>query len=80
MYWDRFDICEAWNLLAHDYGLYDVKDRLNRLEFKCAPSAEFYEGLGENSKVIYDYNAARLDACDSRIKSLYNPFPQTRRG
>lgn len=25
--WDRFDICEAWSLLAHDFGLYGIADQ-----------------------------------------------------
>ena len=51
---DRFDICEAFNLLAHDFGLYDVKTRLDSLGFKSAASAEFYDGLSDNGRDIYD--------------------------
>jgi hypothetical protein len=50
MYWDRFDICEAYNLLAHDWGLYDVKARLDNIPFRCAPAAEFYEAPGWHVK------------------------------
>ena len=57
-YFDRFDICEAYNLLAHDFGLYDVKARLDNLGFRCAPSAEYYDGLSENARAIYDSHVA----------------------
>lgn len=68
---NRYDICEAYNLLAHDYGLYDVKTRLNDMEFKCAHSAEFYDGLTENGQEIYDYHSALLDANQSSIRSVF---------
>jgi hypothetical protein len=71
MYWDRFDICEAYNLLAHDWGLYDVKARLDGISFRCAPAAEFYEGLSENGKAIFDYQDAKLRAGTSNIRSQY---------
>lgn len=69
MYFDRYDICEAYNLLAHDYGLYDVKARLDSFGFKCSHSAEFYDGLTENGKEIYDYHSALIDNGESKIKS-----------
>jgi hypothetical protein len=68
---DRFDICEAYNLLAHDYGLYDVKTRLDKLGFKCAHSAEFFEGLEENGQDIYNYHAELLDQGKSPIRSNF---------
>lgn len=68
---DKYDICEAFNLLAHDYGLYDVKARLDDMGFKCASTAEFYEGLTENGQSIYDCHAAALDAGTSRIRSEF---------
>ena len=68
---DRYDICEAYNLLAHDYGLYDVKARLDKMGFKCAHSVEFYEGLTENGQAIYDANAQLLDSQESRIRSTF---------
>ena len=71
MYFDRFDICEAFNLLAHDYGLYDVKARLDAIPFKCAHSAEFYDGLSDNGKAIYDTHAFALDNGASTIKTHY---------
>ena len=68
---DRFDICEAFNLLAHDWGLYDVKARLDRMQFRCAPSAEFYDGLSDNSKLGYDHHNALLKRGDSPIRSAF---------
>lgn len=71
MYWDRFDICEAFNLLAHDWGLYDVKARLDAMSFRCAPAAEFYEGLTDNGRAIYDHHNNLLTMSDSPIRSTY---------
>ena len=71
--WDRFDICEAYNLLAHDWGLYDVKARLDGIQFKCAPSAEFYDGLSENGQAIFDYQSGLIIKGESRINSEYLP-------
>ncbi len=71
MYFDRFDICEAFSLLAHDYGLYDMYVRLNRLGFKASGSSEFYEGLTENGQAIYNHNAGLLDVGVSPIKSEF---------
>ncbi len=71
MYFDRYDICEAFNLLAHDWGLYDVKARLDSFGFKCSRSAEFYCGLTENGQAIYDYHNALLDRRQSKIRSRF---------
>ncbi len=69
MFFDRYDICEAFNLLAHDYGLYDVKERLDAFDFKCSRSAEFYEGLTENGKEIYNHHNALLDVGLTEIRT-----------
>ena len=74
MYFDRYDICEAYNLLAHDYGLYDVKTRLDNFGFKCSHSAEFYDGLTENGKEIYDHHSELLDAGNSKIRSRFTKY------
>lgn len=71
MYFDRYDICEAYNLLAYDYGLYDVTTRLNVMGFKSSHDAESYEGLSENGQVIYDSAAALLDQNISPIRSMF---------
>ena len=67
-YFDRWDVCEAYQLLAHDYGLYDVQTRLDRIRFRAARSAEFYSGLSDNGRAIYDFHAASDCA---QIRSQY---------
>lgn len=69
--WNRFDICEAYNLIAHDYGLYDVIERLRAIPFKCAPAREFYKGLSANGQAIYDYHERLLTEGESTINSEY---------
>lgn len=58
MYFDRFDICEAYSLWAHDYGEYAVITRLNRLQFRPSPLLA-YDTLTTNGRGIYDALAAR---------------------
>jgi hypothetical protein len=59
MYFDRFDICEAWYLYAADYhaGMwskeYAIFGRLNNIGFKPSPLLS-YDGLTDNGKEIYD--------------------------
>jgi hypothetical protein len=59
MYFDRFDVCEAWYLFACDYHsgqwskLYQVFGRLQKLGFKPSPMLS-YESLSDNGKVIYN--------------------------
>jgi hypothetical protein len=45
MYFDRFDICEAWNVWAHDWGEYSVIARLRRIGFRASPLRETYDRL-----------------------------------
>ena len=71
MYFDRFDICEALNLLAHDFGLYDLKARLDDIPFKCGPVSEFYEGLTDNGKAIYRFHFRKIRQGDPQIKSRF---------
>ena len=59
MYFDRFDICEAYYLYASDYHggqwskLYEVFGRLHKLKFK--PGSLFgYWSLSNNGKGIYN--------------------------
>jgi len=54
MYFDRFDICEAWNVWAHDYGEYETITRLDRMGFSAGTIRETYEVLTENGRAIYD--------------------------
>ena len=59
MYFDRFDICEAWYLFASEYHegqwskLYRVFGRLYKIKFKPSPMLR-YESLSDNGKEIYD--------------------------
>lgn len=64
MHFDRYDICEAYNLLAHDYGLHDVHIRLHRIGFKVGHGRDTYEGLEENGQAIYDHRAQILDSLE----------------
>lgn len=59
---DRLDICEAWSLLAHDWGLYAVAARLDRMSFKPAPGLS-WRSLSENGRAYYlraDYLLRKL--------------------
>ena len=67
--WDRFDICEAWNLYAHDFGAYGIKAGLDRMAFRCSPMRETYDTIDENAQRIYDELAQRYP----------NPDPWTER-
>jgi hypothetical protein len=67
-YFDRFDICAAYNLLAQDFGLYDIKARLDSMDlwashlqsvaFIHARPAQYYHALSENGRAIYDSHVA----------------------
>ena len=61
---DRFDICTAWYLLAHDYGLYKTVTRLQRY-YGASPllSHERIKNIDEfeNVRAIYDNIAAWFD-------------------
>jgi len=67
---DRYDICEAYSLLAHDHGLYDVVDRLNDIGFKPSPILS-YRSLSENGREIYDCHAEMIEQGNSPIRSQY---------
>jgi len=59
MYWDRFDICEAFYLYAaHYHGgqwskEYRIFGRLHNLGFKESPILGL-DSLEENARAIYD--------------------------
>jgi hypothetical protein len=55
MNFNRFDICEAWSCLAHDWGLYAVAARLDDMGFTPSP-LQSTETLSENARAIYDAN------------------------
>lgn len=52
MYFDRFDICEAWYLWAHDWGEYRAIGRLQHAGFRPSPLLGI-DSLSENAQVIY---------------------------
>jgi hypothetical protein len=58
MYFDRFDICEAWYLYTSRYHggqwskLYEVLGRLHNIQFRPAPGLN-YKSLTENGQTIY---------------------------
>ncbi len=74
-YFDRFDICAAWSLLVHDYGLYKTITRLhNKVLYKLPQRGWWYSEeqtrngayLEENARAIYDSVAAWFDEDLSR--------------
>lgn len=58
MHFDRFDICEAWCVLAHDYGLYGIFDRIRQMGLRPSPTLR-YHSLTFNGKEIYHANEAK---------------------
>ena len=68
MYFDKFDICEAWYLYAADYHCgqwskeYAIFGRLHNIQFKPSPLLSF-ESLSDNGKEIYNnlVNGSRIN-------------------
>ena len=60
MYFDRFDICEAYYVFAmlwHGGQFskeYEIFGRLERMKFRPPPMLSGPEDLGENAREIYD--------------------------
>ena len=73
MYWNRFDICEAWYLaLCHCHGgqnspSYQRLCKLTRPGFFKASPMLSVDGLNENAREIYN------NAC-GKILSSFQPF------
>ena len=61
MYFDRFDICEAYYVLAHDYGMYGIISRLERMGYRPSPMAGSFNHLTENGQEIYLAAEARIE-------------------
>lgn len=75
MYWDRFDICEAYFAMEYDYNdggwlrerptcqrrKESVGVQLRRMRFKPRPSLGGRDTLEENAREIYDAAVERLD-------------------
>jgi hypothetical protein len=66
-YFDRWDICIAWFLIACDWGLYDVITRLNHDIGFHAGGVITHDQLSENGQAIYDCLNARLEARDPEM-------------
>jgi len=54
MYFDRFDLLEAYACLAHDWGLYALYTRISRVAKQFRPDLT-YDTLTDNGKAIYDH-------------------------
>ena len=60
MYWDRFDICEAYYVYAMLYHNgqwskeYEIFGRLHNMKFKPSPLISNESDLTENGRVIFD--------------------------
>ena len=60
MYFDRFDICEAYYVYATLYHAgqfsseYEIFGRLDRIGFDARPSLSDRAGLTENGQSIFD--------------------------
>ena len=78
MYFDRFDICEAYYVAAHDYGQYGVISRLDRIGFRMSPIGCHRESLSENGQIIFDELVARIEECDplARHDPYADHFPK----
>ena len=79
MYFDRFDICEAYYVAAHDYGQYGVISRLDRMGFKLGLGHGCRrEDLSENAQIIFDELVARIEECDplARHDPYADHFPK----
>jgi hypothetical protein len=67
MYFDRFDICEAYYLFATDYHggqwspEYAIFGRLHRMGFCPGLGGVTYDALTENGKEIYDNLVSKLN-------------------
>ncbi len=65
MDFERFDICEAYFLIACAWGEYAMITRLKNMGFKPSPLLR-YDTLTENGQMIYD-------AADERLQAKYYP-------
>jgi len=72
MTWDRFDICEAYACLAHDFGLYGIAARLDGMQFRARPSLHT-STMTDNAREIYDGAADRALGTGARDQRLARP-------
>lgn len=60
IYFDRFDVAEAWYVFASDnHGgqacpIYEIFGRLDRMRFRPSPMLRGYSDLNENARSIYN--------------------------
>lgn len=59
MYFDRYDICEAYWLLYCEWGEYAWSNKFHNVAFKPAPTLS-YKNLTKNGKAIYAAKEAVL--------------------
>ena len=52
---DRIGRLEVWSCLAHDYGLYGIVARLDRMKFRPSPLLNT-DRLDEEQKTLYAEN------------------------
>lgn len=52
---DRIARCEVWSVLAHDFGLYGIATRLERMGFRPRPTLRF-DTLDEEQMILYSEN------------------------
>ena len=58
---DRIGRLEVWSCLAHDYGLYGIVARLDRMEFRPSPLLNT-DRLDEEQKILYAENERLAEA------------------
>ena len=66
---DRLGLLEVWCVLAHDFGLYGIRDRLHQMGFKPGP-ALCYSSLDDGQKTFYharEDRAAQIGPWDRKI-------------
>ena len=61
-YFDRFDLCEAYNVWAHDWGEYNAIARLRWMGFHPGAMRDTYNALTDNGRAMYDELNARSEA------------------
>jgi len=83
-YFDRFDICSAYNLYATLWGgdgaKYEnaIQCRLSALDFRASRSEESPEGLSENAQDIYLALIAREQGSEAFEQERAEIRPETR--
>ena len=65
LYFDRFDICEAYAVYAWDWGNYALWSRIQRLGFRPRVGLRNRLDLTTNGRAIYDALSTRT-ATDDR--------------